>query len=544
MAEAVKNQQAPQQQKKKTSGLMKFFIAIIIIFVIIPLLLAGLVFALFYDSKQANIHYRDDYKTQEVFNDIVAYSLNDTVSNETMEVRVTQDALNQVFYNAMKEINLEDTPVHNFYVNIQKDRYLFVFEFDFDGWFKTRAIFDARLKVDSEMVSFRIANVRIGRVDGFNKPAQWLFGVLKLPDFNKILHDNGISMTLDLPNLAYYYKFDDLAEDLSKMIGTGSSEYVGLIKEMITSSEFLEVSPYMNKALEVDIDLYKMKPTPEFYNIPDYEMPEGYLTEIMANAISKTKSYLESETITPEVSQEILNYYVQGYDHLSDEQKAKVDPFLASIDPATDTYSYEVPTTQTIQYIVANQLSGHAPGDSHIGVNLNTNQLDRAISEADSIGGSILFKAKDEEGEYTCNFITVDRINTVVDSENNAMFLTLSVNFNGYTIGVTAKANLEPTSGYGTVKFSIDNLYLGDKPLSDEVRDQFIQLLINAVNGAAVGESVSIETVGDTTILTLNIKDYLEAYGFFEADGYTSTFALEPQTATSPGTFRFMVDKD
>ena len=46
MAEAIKNQQAPQQQKKKTSGLMKFFIAIIIIFVIIPLLLAGLVFAL------------------------------------------------------------------------------------------------------------------------------------------------------------------------------------------------------------------------------------------------------------------------------------------------------------------------------------------------------------------------------------------------------------------------------------------------------------------------------------------------------------------
>ena len=99
MADAV-NQQAvpPKQEKKKTSRLLKFFLTLIIIFIIIPLLLVGLIFALFYDSKQAHITYRDEYPTQEVFNDILTYSLNDTTIDEQMRVRITQDAINQVFY--------------------------------------------------------------------------------------------------------------------------------------------------------------------------------------------------------------------------------------------------------------------------------------------------------------------------------------------------------------------------------------------------------------------------------------------------------------
>ena len=545
MAEAVNNQQVvpPKQEKKKTSKLLKFFLALLIIFVIVPLLLVGLIFALFYDSKQAHITYRDEYPTQEVFNDILTYSLNDTVIDEQMRVRITQDAINQVFHNAMKDSGADLKVLNNFYVNIESNSYTFVFEFDLDGWFKTRAMIETKLKVTDEMITFKISNVKIGRVDGFNKPAQWLFSKLTLPDFNKILHNNGIHMNIDLAHLAITYSMDDLANDLSSMIGTGSSEYVSLIKEMIINPELITIIPYKEKALEADANLYEMRPDEYFYNVADYVMPDGYLSTIMENGLTKVKGYLEDNTITPESAESILNYYVQGYDHISEEQKAKVDPFLEVIEPATDTYEYVVPANESLNYIVSQQLGGYSPGDTHIEVGLNTNQVDRAMSEADTIGETLLLKAKSEEGEYTCNYITVDRVTSVVDAEEQALFITLSVNFNGYAIGVTAKALLNASSEYGVAKFLIDNLYLGAHPLSEEVREQFIQVIANAINSESFGNTASIVTEDENVYLVMNVSSILESHGFLEADGYSTTFALLEQTASTPGTLKFVAEK-
>ena len=544
MADAV-NQQAvpPKQEKKKTSRLLKFFLTLIIIFIIIPLLLVGLIFALFYDSKQAHITYRDEYPTQEVFNDILTYSLNDTTIDEQMRVRITQDAINQVFYNAMKDSGADLKVLHNFYINIGKNNYTFVFEFDFDGWFKTRAMIETKLKVTDEMITFKISNVKIGRVDGFNKPAQWLFTKLTLPDFNKILHDNGVHINIDLPHLAITYSMDDLANDLSSIIGTGSSEYVALIKEMIINPELITIIPYKDKALEADINLFEMRPDEYFYNITDYVMPDGYLTSIMENGITKVKTYLEDNTITPESAESILNYYVQGYDHISAEQKAKVDPFLSVIEPATDTYQYTVPASESVNYIVSQQLGSHSPGDTYIEVNLDTDQVDKALSEADTIGESLLLKAKSEDGEYTCNYITVDRVTAVVDADEQAFYLTLSVNFNGYDIGVSAKTILTPCSEYGVAKFLIENLYLGPEPLSEEVKEQFIQVLANAVNSESFSSSTSIVTEDEDVYLVLNIASILESHGFLEEDGYTTTFTILEQTATTPGILKFVAEK-
>ncbi len=88
--------------KKKESGpLTKLIIGLAVMFVVIPCMLIGLTYALFYDATNTEIYTRENYPNEEVFSDILTYSLNDTETTELMRVRITEDALNQVFHNVI-----------------------------------------------------------------------------------------------------------------------------------------------------------------------------------------------------------------------------------------------------------------------------------------------------------------------------------------------------------------------------------------------------------------------------------------------------------
>ena len=535
--------QTEEPKKKKKSLFSRVFIPLLVIFVIVPCCLIGLTYALFYDPTHTNIPFREYYPTEEVINDVVVHSLDNTVAEEEMRIRLTEDAINQVFHNVLEEAGSSVQGVKNFYVRITKNQYVFVFELDFNGWFQTRAFFYTHLKITDEKVIFQIDNVKVGRVGKLNYITKVFAAGGKLPDVSKILQDHGFHMTFDLYNLAFIYPIDKLVEDLGSHTGGGTTEYLILLKEMLLNHNFVELYPYKDKAIEADLLLYNMRPDDALYHIEGYQMPQGYLDSIMANAVSKTKYYLETDAITSNDAEAVFNYYVQGYDHLSTMQKDKVNPYLSTIDPATGTYDYSIPDDEHLDTIVTNQLSAYFPGDSHIEASLTTNQVDRALSEADNIGQSTLFKSKSETYEHTCNYITFDRFTSVVDSVDQSLFLTVSVNFNGYDIGITLKTTLTSDSSYGVAKFHIDDFYLGNDVMSSEAFDQLASLLSSAISSPAFGGTISIVDEGDDKFLVFNIKDMLNNAGITEAGGYSTTFQILNQTATTPGTLKFIAEK-
>lgn len=550
--EVVKNtpieENAPQTEEqqpkmKKKSLFSRIFIPLLVIFVIVPSCLIGLTYALFYDPTHTNIPVREYYPTEEVINDVLVHSLDNTVADKEMRIRLTEDAINQVFHNVIEEAGSSVQGVNNFYVRITKNQYVFVFELDFNGWFQTRAFFYTHLKVTSEKVIFQIDNVKVGRVGKLNYMTKVFAAGDKLPDVSKILRDHGFHMTFDLYNLAFIYPIDKLVEDLGSHSGGGTSEYLILLKEMLLNHNFVELYPYKEKAIEADLSLYNMRPDETLYNIEGYQMPQGYLNFIMANAVTKTKNYLEANTITSNDAEAVFNYYVQGYDHLSSMQKDKVNPYLGVISDATDTYNYSIPDDEHLDNIVTDQLSAYFPGDSHIEASITTNQVDRALSEADNIGQSTLFKAKSEAYEFTCNYVTFDRFTSIVDSVNQSLFLTVSVNFNGYDIGITLKTTLSSDSSYGVAKFHIDGFYLGNDMMSNDAFDQFVSLLSSAVSSESFGGTISIVDEGDEKFLVFDIKDMLNGAGITEAEGYSTTFQVLNQTATTPGTLKFVAEK-
>lgn len=543
-----KNGQPIPPKRKKKHVFAKIFWPLFSIFVLLPLVLVGLFFGLFYDSTHTPIKYRDNYPNQEVFNDIITHSLDNTTTDHQMQVRLTEDALNQLFYNVMHPDEAEQNIpfVNNLYIKITDSNYVFGVEVDLYGFFKTRVFLTTKLTLTEEDIIFKVTNIQIGRVAGLDNLAKFILERVNLPDINQIFHDRGIHMDLDLKKLILKYPKENLIEDLGNSLGETLSGYLILLKEVILNDQLTTILPNHDKALEVDINLENMRPTSATYNIENYVMPDGYLNTILPNSMNKVKTYLESNVIAPDDAQAVANYYVSGYQYIDDQQKAKVNPYLEAhtIEEATDTYVYEIPNYENLATIAGAQLSHYPAGSSYYEVMYTTNQIDRALSQTTAIGETILFKSKDEEGNYTVNYIALDRVTNVIDAENDAFFLTLSMNFNGYDVGLSLKTTMDTeTNVFGEVHFEILDMYVGDVSLSADAKSYFMEIVTKSIQEGAFNDVVTLVNEGETIYLKINLLSVLNSHNIYEEDGYVTSYELLPQTATEPGRVKFICQK-
>lgn len=550
MAEVtLKNgQPVPPRRKRRKSVAARIIIALLVVFIGIPLLLVGLIFALFYDSVHTPIKYRLNYPNEEVFNDIITHSLDYTESLHQMRFRVTEDALNQLFHNVIynDEDELIFDVVNNLYVKINNSNYTFALELNLYGFFRTRVFLTTKLEVTEDVVIFKVVDLRVGRVGKLNNLSKILTKFFQLPDFNKLLQDNGFHMELDIANLSLKYPRDRLFEDLSTSLGESASGYLNLFTEVMFNDNFTTIIPNSEKAIELCVNLESMRPTSEIYHITGYEMPQGYLDELLPNSINKVKGYLETNAIAYEDADAVANYYVKGYEHLDSGYKSKVNNYLSShaIDEATDTYDYDIPNSDNLATIAGSQLSHYPSGASYYEVTFNTDQIDRALAQAGAIGTTILFKSKEEDGTYTLNYIALDRVTNVIDAGNDCFFLTLSLNLNGYDVGLSLKTAFDHSYDiYGKARFILEDMYVGDVAISDECKEFFMDMITDAIQDSAADNVVSLETSSGKVYLKIDLVDILTAHDVTEEEGYVTSYEMVAQTATEPGTLFFKAQK-
>ena len=541
-------QPIPPKRKKRKSVIGRILVALLILVVALPLLLVGLVFGLFYDDTHTPIKYREDYPNEEIINDAITHSLDYCAVDHQVRLRITEQLINQLFYNVLYsgEDNAVGDIMKNLYVKITNKNYIFGVEVDLYGYFKTRLLLTTKLKVTDEDVIFKITDIQLGRAKGLNKLAEFIMQYIPLPDINKVFHDNGFNMELDLKKLSLTYPKENLYEDLSKSLGESDDPYLSLFTEMIFDNDFLTILPNNEKALEFNVNLENLRPNDDTYHITGYELPAGYLDTYLSNSMNKVEEYLESEVINPDHAQAVANYYVKGFDHLDESDKAIVDPYLQShaINEATDTYNYELNSEDDLTYIAIAQLAPYGLGSTHYEAEFTTDQIDKALSQASVIGTTVLFKAKDEENNYTANFISVDRVNNVIDATCDGFMFALSINFNGYDVALSLKTTFDDEfSEFGKVKFNVENFYIGNKPLSPETKNTFMEVISSAIEDGAFSDTMSFHIDGDNSYILLDLTNILEARGVTASNGYTTEFTLLEQTATTPGKLHFVANK-
>ena len=537
----------PPKPRKKKHLFAKIFWPIFTVIFLLPIATVGVLAFLLYDGTHVKTNIREEYPNEEVFSDIITHSLDYTEEQHKMRIRLTEDALNQVFHNLMYQDGHNSIDViNNLYIKVTNKNYVFGVEIDLYGWYKTRVQMTTKLTVTDEDIVFKLTNIQIGKLSGLTKLASFIIERVKIPDINKIFHDNGFNMTLDLTKFTLTYPKESLLEDLTKVMGSSDNAYTSLFSEMMFNGNFLSIIPNSEKAVELSINLENMRPTNETYNIAGYQMPEGYLDEILAASMSKVKGYLESNTIDVEHAQSIANYYVRGFDYLEDSDKSVVEPYLLSgaISEATNTYDYTIDEDDNLMSIAFSQLALSGYGANYYEVDFTTDQIDRALSQAAAIGTTVLLKAKDENGIYTTNYISVDRLSNVVDDENGGFYIVLSIDFNGYDVALSMKSVIDSDHNtFGQVKFDVENLFIGNEPLTEETKSLFLAIFSSAVEDGAFGDSMTFHNEGENIYLLIDLTSAVEAKGVTEAGGYTTEFELLEQTSTTPGTLRFKAYK-
>ena len=537
----------PQKRRKKKSVGKRILIAILIIFIGIPALMVGLVYAFFYDSSHQNIKVRKNYPTQEVFNEVVTHSFDYAPSDNMLRMRLTEKALNQIFYNVLFESGKKIDVIKNIYVRINDSSYVFHVEMDLYGYFKTKLEVTTKLTVTTDKLVFKVTGVKLGRLNGLDKFAKWVMGKIDLPDVNKTLHDAGFNMNFDLKNLTLNYTKDDFFQDLGNTLEGTSSDYMTLFLEIMMNDEFTTILPNNEKAIELQIDLENMRPTAATYHIDNYVVPQGYLDSIITNSVNHVKTYLDNKIINPDDANTVAHYYVSGYDYLSASEKSVIDSYLSitpGIETATNTYSYDIPTEESLNSIVASQLASQGIGANNYVVELTTNQIDRALSQATSIGETVIFKSYDEDEVYTVNYLTMDRITSVVDVVDNVFFIALSMNFNGYDVVLSLNTQyVEGDTEFGKVRFEIKDMFLGDERLSDEGKEHFLKIVKDMINDGVFGGLGSLIIDGEKMYLLINLTNILNSAGITSSAGYSTSFELLQQTATTPGKIKFRADK-
>ena len=93
------------------------------------------------------------------------------------------------------------------------------------------------------------------------------------------------------------------------------------------------------------------------------------------------------------------------------------------------------------------------------------------------------------------------------------------------------------------VKFNVENFYIGNKPLSPETKNTFLEVISSAIEDGAFSDTMSLHIDGDNSYVLLDLTNILEARGVTASNGYSTEFTLSEQTASTPGKLHFVANK-
>ena len=128
MAEIVIKNGGTPKQKKRLPGIVRFLIGFIITILIIVALLVAALYICFFDNSHKATNVKADYPNEEVFNEVLVDSLDNTISTKQMQIAINQDQLTQVLYNAFNNEPQVTQFVKNIYVEADNAKYDFVGE--------------------------------------------------------------------------------------------------------------------------------------------------------------------------------------------------------------------------------------------------------------------------------------------------------------------------------------------------------------------------------------------------------------------------------
>ena len=506
----------------------KFFITLIVLLVIFIVLPVALAFILFFDTGKMSVTYDESFSKENMSQSLVVDSLDYTVSEKVAKFSVTENDINNMIHDAIKDNADFNKYITQLAVDITNDSYVINLSGKF-SIFETRAKLTAELSKmyvsykgnEKEAYVFTIKGMSLGRVSGIKNVVMFF---LKQFLNNATLDTLTANLKLhtDLENSRIFIYASDLRDLINEAVtgeNGGTSEFYFTFVNDFLDHGLLELNYYDNDAFTVNIKLDKL--TGNDYGEGEYvyyNMPyEKTTTKLTINNVEKKLSLdtireaivslLDDKLITVNQMNSVSEYLFNGY-HDSNAPTCS----LASIGINNkETYQgFNLVSAssidETFKDAVADFDGYDALKKSFDIVNLNESDINNYLKTRNLFGNKFFLQREIENGKNKVNYIALD--NAYINFLSDKAVFSAGLNINGLETIITMPMNLDETNSSGTsLVYSPEQLYFGATPTNGvklTLKPTTQQVIFKTLKDAMNGDSDKSFTFSENGQLTID----------------------------------------
>ena len=471
------------------------------------------VYALFYDASSKRVVLYDNLSLTEVGNRIIVDSLDPAPTEEIIDVKITEQDIDNMLYLAMSKIQEKVKFVKKAYMNAKGSSYNFFL--DVDG-----VIIKSRVKVSTNMeisadgkdFIFKVKDVALGRVGGILTPAKWAFNRFITPEkVAEVLSASGLSLEFDAEQFAIIYPKASLIADLDKLTGSQSIGLYFDVMETIIREDLMDFRVNTNNFLDGVVDLKQLQ-TNEL--VTDDDQHIHVTSEQIQAKRDDLISLITAGYIDPTNKLETtyaFDFLVGGWQYLSNEGKETLQSTDFSYVDILDKENYAGLGQYKPEETLVEKMKESLDINRLLDKTLNPRYTDLCVlSEKDIndyiagrsiVGYSSLLYRETPEG-WKVNYITIENfyMNIYKNSDNKDIAeMVCKIDVNGYTTSLTLETEMIGDGSFTDNKltFQVQTTQFGSYN-AENIKDDFFGIMSSAINNE--GDSSLVVNKEDYTI--------------------------------------------
>lgn len=478
--------------KKKFKLVYKIIAGVLSLVVSVVTLFAFLLF----DPYEYQQVYKANNKN-DVYDELAVLSSYDMTILERFSYEIDLTNLNELMN--LSYLNHSGSKLSQFYMEETNEGYNFVFQakllFDM---FKTRVVVRTSLSNDESGYIFKINSMNAGKLNVMNV----IKGTFNDSFFNGIFKDMDLSIESDISSGRFTYSYENIIKDYRSRFDFKDEFFQALFNDCdakVTSPFRVDssVSSYKTNLKYVD-------PSPEFSDRTHVEM-KGY-KDGLAYLIQNNVSYRN-------ISNQILKYFLKGYDELTSEEKSNIDKIDFSEFSISDNSSYkgiekpknsaeEVPSLVKGNFDVCDH-SSYVSGSTYNVANVYESNINKTLRTSDALFRSTSLTCK----TYASTFAITDFYSEIIDDHINFIY---QIDLDGLKTNLILDFVQNDSSYESTyvASFNLDKIYYGEK----QIKSDFISSITSLFNESLVSCSNNgyMSFNDESDVLTLNFKSFVE----------------------------------
>ena len=480
----------PTKKKSKAGWVI---LTLFLIFIVGPI---ALIYALFYDPASKRVELQEDFTFENVANRLIVDSLDTAPTEAMIDIKVTENDVDNLLYLAMKSVTEKTPYVKKAYVTVRGNKYYFYI--DLDGVvIKSRARISTELRIsdDNENFVFKIKDVALGRVSGILSPAKGLIERFVTYDkIDQILANTQTDLTFDREKYALVYPKTSLVKDLGRLTNNSAVGLYFDVMQTMVHDNMMQFEFKDNNVIEGIVDLSKLQTN-------DLVTDDSSHIRIQSEQVQSIRDNLvyliENGTIDPTDAQlpfQAFDFMFGGWKSLNSAAQEAIQGIDFSLVGITDNTTWEGFGLFDAEAKLVDKMKNTVDAEKLVDKNLTPRYKDLCILLEEDIneyiagrnivGYTSLLHRDTPEG-YKVNYITIENfyMNIYKNEENkNIAEMVCKIDVNGYVTSLTFATEMS-TGGFDGSKlvFAVKDIQFGQSD-ADNLKEEFFDIIYDALN--------------------------------------------------------------